>query len=149
MDWNLLITNLLTAVVTIIVALIPVAVPIVLNRLFDKWGAVADTERRKALTTAIVNGLIQSLDTRGIKKDQPLTSEEKLGTIADAADYAAKTVPQTIKKLGVREENLIELARSHLPQVLGTFGPAGALIGAVGAAVLDAVDGKQAKQGRG
>jgi hypothetical protein len=141
MDWNAFLTNLLTAFVTIIVALIPVVVPIVLNRLFDKWGAVADTERRKALIDAVTNGLIKALDTQGIKKDQPISEAEKLKAVRDAADYAARTVPETIKKLGVPRENLAELAKSHLPQVLGTFGPVGSVIGTIGSAVIDAVDG--------
>jgi hypothetical protein len=141
MDWNTFLTNLLTAFVTIIVAMIPVVVPLVLNRLFDKWGAVADTERRKALIDAVTNGLIKALDNQGIKKDQPITEAEKLKAIREAADYAARTVPDTIKKLGVPRENLTELAKSHLPQVLGTFGPVGAVIGTIGAAVIDAVDG--------
>jgi hypothetical protein len=141
MDWNEFFNNLLTAFVTIIVAMIPVVVPLILNRLFDKWGAVADTERRRALIDAVTNGLIKALDGQGIKKDQPISEAEKLKAVQEAADYAAKTVPDTIKKLGVPHENLAELAKSHLPQVLGTFGPVGTIIGTVGAAVIDAVDG--------
>jgi len=146
MDWNLFFEQMLTAFVTIIVALIPVAVPIVLNRLFDKWGALADTERRKAVISAMVNGLVGALSQRGFKQGDVVPADVQAEVLVEAAEYTRKTVPDTLKKLGVPQENLVDLAKTHLPQVLGTFGPLGSVIGTIGAAVIDAVDGDQAKR---
>jgi len=139
--------RLITIGTAVIVALIPIAVPIAMNRLLDKWGVEADAERRKALATAIVNGLIQALHTRGIKRDDLPAQEHKAAVINDAAEYAAKTVPGTIKKLGVPHENLAAIATAYLPQVLGAFGPVGAVIGTIGAAALDAIDHQPERPG--
>jgi hypothetical protein len=141
MSWNDFFMQLLTAFVTIVVAFIPIAVPIVLNRLFDKWGAVADTERRKAVIAAVVNGLVGALSQRGFKQGDVVPHAVQEQVLHEATTYTQKTVPDTLKKLGVPLENLPSLAKTHLPQVLGTFGPLGTVIGTIGAAVIDAADG--------
>jgi hypothetical protein len=141
MTWNDFFTQLLTAFVTVLVALIPVVVPIVLTRLFDKWGAVADGERRKAVIAAVVNGLVGALAQRGYKQGDAVPHAVQQQVLQEAATYTQQTVPDTLKKLGVPLENLLSLAKTHLPQVLGTFGPLGTVIGTIGAAVIDAADG--------
>lgn len=141
MDWSTILNDIWSLAVTALALMIPLFVPTLVMKLLDKLGADADANRRQALITAIINGLIGALAARGVKRGDVIPSSIQAEVLAETADYARQTVPQTIKKLGVPEANLVDIAKTHLPQVLGTFGPLGAILGGFGAAMIDVMDG--------
>lgn len=139
-------TSLLDILLTIIALMIPVVVPILTKRLFDWLGAAADAEYRKAISDALVNGLAEALATRRKRAGDTLTPGERAAVTLDAANYVARNLPDTVKKLGVSKDQLQDNARARLPQVLGQIagtvgmvvgGPAGAV---VGQAVVEAIE---------
>lgn len=145
MDWSALLNGILSVAVTSVGLMIPLFLPPLALKLMDKLGADADVNRRQAVITALVNGLVGALSSRGFKKGDVIPRLAEVEVLAEAAAYARQTVPGTLKKLGVPESNLVDIAKTHLPQVLGTFGPLGTLIGGIGAAVIDLADGSERK----
>ncbi|MBB3020626.1 hypothetical protein FHR70_003712 [Microvirga lupini] len=134
MDWNSMLNDLWNIAITIITLMIPIIVPPLVIKLLDKLGADADANRRQAVINAFINGLIGALASRGFKAGDVIPPEVKARVLAETAGYVKQTVPDTLKKLGVPDGNLVDIANTHLPQVLGQFGPAGALIGTMLAA---------------
>jgi hypothetical protein len=131
MTWDSVLNDVWNLAVTILTIMIPFILPPLLIKLLDKLGADADANRRNAFITAVVNGLVGFLASRGYKKGDEVPIAVQMEAAIAAADYAAKTVPDTIKKLGVDRTNLPDIAAKQLPQVLGQFGPIAAQIGAV------------------
>lgn len=136
MPWN----DLYEVLLGIILALIPIVVPLVVNRVLDKLKVEADEGRRRALNEALINGIAFATDRMGLTGQKHLTASEKDAVSRDAAAYAAEKVPDTIKKLGVPTDSLLDLAKARLPQVLGLFGPAGAVAGLATQIAIEAVE---------
>lgn len=144
---NHLTATLLDILITVIALMIPVVVPILTKRLFDWLGAAADAEYRKAINDALVNGLAEALASRRKTVGDSLTPGESTAVTLDAADYVARNLPETVRKLGVSKDQLQDNALARLPQVLGqivgTVGaaagaPVGTIAGHVAGAALDA-----------
>lgn len=145
-------TSLLDLLITIIALMIPIVVPILTKRLFDWLGAAADAEYRKAISDALVNGLAEALAARRKTAGDTLTPGERTAVALDAAEYVARNLPQTVRKLGVSKDQLQDNATARLPQVLGQIvgtvgtvvgGPAGAVINVVGGALEAVQAGKR------
>lgn len=144
---NHLTATLLDILITVIALMIPVVVPILTKRLFDWLGAAADAEYRKAISDALVNGLAEALASRRKTVGDSLTPGERTAVILDAADYVARNLPETVRKLGVSKDQLQDNALARLPQVLGQVigtvgtvvgGPAGAPVGTIAGHVAGA-----------
>lgn len=118
MDWSQILSPALQAAVTVAVALIPIATPIVLNKLFDKWGATSDVPRREAVVTAIVAGLTLAIDRRGLRNREAIDIGTKEALAQEAADYAKKMLPDTIRKLSIPDENLPTIALTRIPDAM-------------------------------
>ena len=147
-------TSLLDILLTVMALMIPIIVPILTKRLFDWMGAAADAEYRKAISDALVNGLAEALAARRKAAGASLTPGERTAVALDAADYVARNLPDTVRKLGVSKDQLQDNALARLPQVLGQIvgtvgavvgGPAGAVVGqAAGGAIGAAAAGRRA-----
>lgn len=135
--------DLYDVLLALIIAIIPVVVPLLTRRLLEKWGVEADDLRRRALDEALINGIAYVTDRAGLTKKQDLTLEERAMIAEGAASYALDKVPDTIKKLGVPEGNLFDLAIARLPQVLGLFGPAGAVAGIAAQVAVNAAKARK------
>lgn len=136
MPWN----DLYEVLLGIILALIPIIVPLLVNRVLDKLKVEADEGRRRALNEALINGIAFVTDNLGLTGQKHLTDLEKEAIASGAATYAREKVPDTIKKLGVPTDSLLDLAKARLPQVLGLFGPAGAVAGLATQIAIEAVE---------
>ena len=102
-------------------ALLPIIGPAlagwVVKRLLTRWGIEADDTRRKALNEALYNGIMFSIQALGLGGKTNLSAAEQKVVIQGAANYAAKKVPDTVKKLGVPSGSLFDLAMARFPKV--------------------------------
>lgn len=98
----------------VLITMLTAGAPLLMKRLWDVLGVERDSQLRPAVEQALQNGIRRALAKHGIQSLEGLDGQWHDLIASEAAEYAKRTVPTSLRKLKVRSDNLPELARARM-----------------------------------